>query len=170
MTGLLSHQTAQTPIQSVKQHYRRLTTSRLPPYQTRNQTQTTTSSPKPLENIPMAAAPFITDLPVEKPGRNGSHFDVPYIEPFLAKHSAWYRRHSKVQQVTEADLATEGESQRRSSSVASEAAGSAGLATTTSEPEPGLKHAEPLGKEEQKTRRSSVVKALRWAFWYNGNE
>jgi hypothetical protein len=33
-----------------------------------------------------------------------------------------------------------------------------------------VKHAEPVGKEEQKARRSSVVKALRWAFWYNGNE
>jgi hypothetical protein len=118
----------------------------------------------------MAAAPFITDLPVEKPGRRGSHFDEPYVGPFLAKHSAWYRRHSKAQPVEGADLATEGESQRRSSSVASEATDSAAPAATTSEPEQGLKHAEHLGKEEQKTRRSSVVKALRWAFWYNGNE
>jgi len=118
----------------------------------------------------MAAAPFLTDLPVEKPGHNGSHFNLPYTEPFLAKHSAWYRRHSRVQPMTEANLATEGESQRISTSVASEATGSAALATTTSEPEQGLKHAESLGKEKQKTRRSSVVKALRWAFWYNGNE
>jgi hypothetical protein len=118
----------------------------------------------------MAAAPFLTDLPVEKPGRRGSHFDEPFIEPFLAKHSAWYRRHSKAQPVEGADLATEGESQRRSSSVASEETDSAAPAATASEPKQGLKHAEPLGKEEQKTRRSSVVKALRWAFWYNGNE
>jgi hypothetical protein len=118
----------------------------------------------------MAAAPFLTDLPVEKPGRRGSHFDEPYIESFLAKHSAWYRRHSKVQPVKGADLVTEGESQRTSSSVTSKAPESATPAATSSESEQGLKHAEPLGKEEQKTRRSSVVKALRWAFWYNGNE
>jgi hypothetical protein len=118
----------------------------------------------------MAAAPFLTDLPIEKPGRRSSHFDEPFIEPFLAKHSAWYRRHSKAQPVEGTDLATEGESQQRSSSDASEATDSAAPAATTSEPEPGLKHAEPLVKEEQKTRRSSVVRALRWAFWYNGNE
>jgi hypothetical protein len=170
VTGLISHQTAQTPIQSIKQQYKGLTTSRLPPYQTPESNSNNYTFTKTLKNIPMAAAPFLTDLPIEKSGRNGSHFDVPYIEPFLAKHSAWYRRHSKVQPVTEADLATEGESQRRSSSVASEETDSAAPAATASEPKQGLKHAEPLGKEEQKTRRSSVVKALRWAFWYNGNE
>jgi hypothetical protein len=118
----------------------------------------------------MAAAPFLTDLPVEKPGRKGSHFDEPYIEPFLAKHSAWYRRHSKAQSAKGADPATEGESQRRSSSVTSEATDSAAPAATTGEPKQDLKHTEPLGKEEQKSRRSSVVKALKWAFWYNGNK
>ena len=118
----------------------------------------------------MAAAPFLTDLPVERPSKNGSHFDEPFIEPFLAKHSKWYRRHSKVQPVTEAEVATEGPSQTRNSSVASEATES-GSALAATEPEQGVKHAEPLGKEEQKPRRrSSVVKALRWAFWYNGNE
>lgn len=117
----------------------------------------------------MAAAPFLTDLPVERPSKNGSHFDEPLIEPFLAKHSKWYRRHSKVQPVTEAEVATEGPSQKRSSSVASEATES-GSAPAATKPEQGVKHADPLGKEEQKARRSSVVKALRWAFWYNGNE
>lgn len=117
----------------------------------------------------MAAAPFITDLPVERPAKKGSHFDEPYIEPFLAKHSAWYRRHSKAQPVTEADLATEGQAETRNSSVASEATEPASPAAAT-EPQQGVKHAEPLAKEEQKPRRSSVVKALRWAFWYNGNE
>ena len=111
----------------------------------------------------MAAAPFLTDLPVERPARNGSHFDEPLIEPFLAKHSQWYRRHSKAH--TQSEAATEAESARRSSSVAAEATEPA----AASEPEQGVKHAEPLATEEQKPRRSSVVKALRWAFWYNGN-
>lgn len=117
----------------------------------------------------MAAAPFLTDLPVERPSKKGSHFDEPYIEPFLAKHSAWYRRHSKVQPATESNLAPEGQSQSRTNSVASEATESASAPAAT-EPQQGVKQAEPLGKEEQKARRSSVVKALRWAFWYNGNE
>jgi hypothetical protein len=114
----------------------------------------------------MAAAPFLTDLPVERPSKNGSHFDEPYIEPFLAKHSKWYRRHSKVQPVTEADVATEGQSQTRSSSASSESSASGAVPAAT-EAEQGVQHA---AKEEQKARRSSVVKALRWAFWYNGNE
>ena len=117
----------------------------------------------------MAAAPFLTDLPIERPGKNGSHFDEPYIEPFLAKHSAWYRRHSKTRPVTEADLATEGQRQTRNDSVASEATESKSAPAAT-EPQPGLKHAEPLSEAEPKARRSSVVRALRWAFWYNGNE
>src|SRR5436305_6571118 len=41
----------------------------------------------------MAAAPIITDLPIEKPGESGSHFTEPWLEPFLVKHSSWYRRH-----------------------------------------------------------------------------
>jgi hypothetical protein len=114
----------------------------------------------------MAAAPFLTDLPIERPSKNGSgaHFDEPFIGPFLAKHSKWYRRrrHSEAQPVAEAGLATDGPSQTRSSSVASEA--------VAAEPELGVKQAESLGKEEQKRRRSSVARALRWAFWYNGNE
>jgi hypothetical protein len=121
------------------------------------------------QNIQMAAAPFITDLPIECPAKNGSNFNEPYTEPFLTKHSAWYRRHSKAQPVTEADLATEGQSETRSSSVASEAVEPASPAAAT-EPQQGVKHVEQLAKEKQKPRRSSVVKALRWAFWYNGNE
>lgn len=41
----------------------------------------------------MAAAPIITDLPIERPGAEGSHFTEPWLEPFLIKHSSWYRRH-----------------------------------------------------------------------------
>jgi hypothetical protein len=41
----------------------------------------------------MAAAPIITDLPIECPGDSGSHFTEPWLEPFLVKHSSWYRRH-----------------------------------------------------------------------------
>jgi hypothetical protein len=117
----------------------------------------------------MAAAPFVSDLPVERPSKNGSHFDEPFIEPFLAKHSKWYRRHSKVEPVTEPAVATEGLSQTRNSSVTSEASES-NAAPAATKPEPGVKDAEPVGKEEKKARRSSVVKAFRWAFWYNGNK
>jgi hypothetical protein len=41
----------------------------------------------------MAAAPIITSLPIERPGESGSHFTEPWLEPFLVKHSSWYRRH-----------------------------------------------------------------------------
>lgn len=41
----------------------------------------------------MAAAPIVTDLPIERPSENGSHFTEPWLEPFLIKHSSWYRRH-----------------------------------------------------------------------------
>jgi hypothetical protein len=41
----------------------------------------------------MAAAPIVTDLPIERPGESGSHFTEPWLEPFLVKHSSWYRRH-----------------------------------------------------------------------------
>jgi hypothetical protein len=41
----------------------------------------------------MAAAPIIINLPIERPGEDGSHFTEPWLEPFLVKHSAWYRRH-----------------------------------------------------------------------------
>jgi hypothetical protein len=41
----------------------------------------------------MAAAPIITDLPIERPGESGSHFTEPWLEPFLVKHSSWYHRH-----------------------------------------------------------------------------
>jgi len=127
----------------------------------------------------MASAPFLTDLPVERPSQNGSgsHFDEPFIGPFLAKHSQWYRRrHSQTQPVAEAGgPSTDGQSQTRSSSAASEPTEEeeATAAAAAETPEPGLdmKQAEPLGKEEQKRRRrSSVAKALRRAFWYKGNE
>lgn len=114
----------------------------------------------------MAAAPFLTDLPVERPSGNGTHFDEPVIEPFLAKHSQWYRRHSKVQAQPQADPA---QSPQRNSSVASETtAESAAPAPTAAAPT--TTNAEPLSRAERNARRSSVVKALRWAFWYNGNE
>lgn len=119
----------------------------------------------------MASAPFVTDLPVERPEqRRGSHFDEPFIEPYLAKHSEWYRRHLasknlRKESVTEADLAAE--SERRSSSVASE---TNEQAPTSSEPQPGIKHAGHLPEAEQKPRRGSVMRGLRFAFWYNGNE
>jgi hypothetical protein len=114
----------------------------------------------------MAAAPFLTDLPIERPSKNGSHFDEPFIRPFLAKHSKWYRRrHSQAQPVAEAGLSTDGQSQTRTSSAASEPTEAA-----AAEPELDVNQAEPLGKEEQKRRMSSVAKALRRAFWYNGNE
>jgi hypothetical protein len=41
----------------------------------------------------MAAAPIITNLPIERPGETGSHFTEPWLEPFLIKHSSWYRQH-----------------------------------------------------------------------------
>jgi hypothetical protein len=41
----------------------------------------------------MAGAPIITNLPVERPDESGSHFMEPWLEPFLVKHSSWYRRH-----------------------------------------------------------------------------
>ena len=116
----------------------------------------------------MAAAPFLTDLPVETPENGGAHFDEPVVQPLLAKHSPWYRRHSKThQRATEADHATQSQ---RSSSSASEHTESAAPApsTATESAGQGSKPAEPLAKEERK-RRSSVVRALRWAFWYNGN-
>jgi hypothetical protein len=126
----------------------------------------------------MAAAPFLTDLPVERPAQkgSGSHFDEPFIGPFLAKHLQWYRRrHSQAQPVAEAGgPSTDGQSQTRSSSAASEPTeeeAAAAAAAEPEEPELDVKQAEPLGKEEQKRRRrSSVAKALRRAFWFNGNE
>jgi len=115
----------------------------------------------------MASAPFVTDLPVERPGRRGSHFDEPVLEPYLAKHSSWYRRHLASKELrNEQTTETEGRPERLTSSVTSEANEPTGIA---SEPQPGLKHAEHLPQEEQKRRRSSVMKGLRWAFWYNGN-
>jgi hypothetical protein len=41
----------------------------------------------------MAGAPIITNLPIERPDESGSHFTEPWLEPFLVKHSSWYRRH-----------------------------------------------------------------------------
>ena len=41
----------------------------------------------------MAAAPIVTNLPIERPDETGSHFTEPWFEPFLVKHSSWYRRH-----------------------------------------------------------------------------
>jgi len=41
----------------------------------------------------MAGAPMITNLPIERPDETGSHFMEPWLEPFLLKHSSWYRRH-----------------------------------------------------------------------------
>ena len=41
----------------------------------------------------MAGAPSITNLPIERPDESGSHFVEPWLEPFLVKHSSWYRRH-----------------------------------------------------------------------------
>ena len=42
----------------------------------------------------MAAAPIIANFPIERPDESsGSHFTEPWLEPFLAKHSSWYRRH-----------------------------------------------------------------------------
>jgi hypothetical protein len=41
----------------------------------------------------MAGAPIITNLPIERPDESGSHFMEPWLEPFLVKHSSWYRQH-----------------------------------------------------------------------------
>jgi hypothetical protein len=41
----------------------------------------------------MAGAPIITNLPIERPDESGSHFTEPWLEPFLVKHSSWYRQH-----------------------------------------------------------------------------
>lgn len=60
----------------------------------------------------MAAAPAIINLPVERPDESGSHFTEPWLEPFLVKHSSWYRRH-----LTKAGRRESKSRSRRNSSV-----------------------------------------------------
>ena len=117
----------------------------------------------------MASAPFVTDLPVERPDHHGSHFDEPVVEPYLAKHSSWYRRHLASKELRKEPV-TQAEAKQESQSRAEITSDANAPEATASEPQPGLKHAEHLPQEEQKRRRSSVMKGLRWAFWYNGNE
>lgn len=89
----------------------------------------------------MAAAPIITDLPIERPGESGSHFTEPWIEPFLVKHWRWYRQH-----LTKAG--------RRESKAASSRTAS----VTTTETD-GLKKKASLDEEEQWRRVEEEFKA-----------
>jgi hypothetical protein len=62
-------------------------------HNSRNCARHTSHVPRQPYSDIMAAAPIITNLPIERPDASGSYFSEPRVQAFLIKHLSWYRRH-----------------------------------------------------------------------------
>lgn len=127
---------------------------------------------KPFNQSPskMSGGPFVGNLVISQPEvKGGNQTNEPFIEPYLRKHSAWYREHGTHDHKKEYDgrrpssVGSEGvedaQGQRRSS-VNEEAAVEAARRVSKDNLAEEMKHL-----KEREGRKSSIVDGIKYGHW-----